>query len=246
MGLMPQMSERTSGSGPAAVANDGLPASVEPALFLGDAHPLVSQLGSTDGLVTLGQACSSLSWEGIRDAAGLRTFLQQYREELLGPFELTAIARAWQHASRGEVSELIALDQELAGQPALKQFAAASQRVGRSQLRRLRPLRDHRVVQRYGKAVDEARAHGWHTLVYGVTLAVYSLPIRQGLVTYSQQVLRGFVHAAIPSLKLSETEAARLIGELADPLPRLANETVARWCNRPATTPQFSLSQPGA
>jgi len=53
-------------------------------------------------------------------------------------------------------------------------------RVGQSQLKRFRSLRDHRLVQRYLKAVGEGRAHGWHTLVYGITLSVYSLPLIQG------------------------------------------------------------------
>ena len=92
----------------------------------------------------------------------------------------------------------------------LQNFAAASRLVGHTQLQRLRPLRDQRLVQRYLAAVELNEANGWHTLVYGVTLAVYSLPLRQGLFGYAQQTTRGFIQAAARPLKLAEAEADSL------------------------------------
>jgi len=85
---------------------------------------------------------------------------------------------------------LILLDLLLAGEPQLQDFAAPSRRVGQSQLQKLRPLRDQRMVQRYLQAVDGGQANAWHTLVYGLTLAVYSLPLRQGLLGYAHQTTR--------------------------------------------------------
>jgi urease accessory protein UreF len=95
----------------------------------------------------------------------------------------------------------------------LQDFLAASRRVGQAQLRKLRPLRDERIVQRYLHAVETDQAHGWHTLVYGLTLALYSLPLRQGLVGYARQVTRGFIHSAARSLRLSEKECRALLNE---------------------------------
>jgi len=115
--------------------------------------------------------------------------------------------------------ELIALDVELADQPLLKSFAAASRRVGRCQLQKLRPLRDQRMVQRYLQAVNGGTAYGWHTLVYGLTLEVYSLPSRQGLLGYAQQTTRGFIYSAARNLKLSECSCRDLFDELCAPLP---------------------------
>ncbi len=63
--------------------------------------------------------------------------------------------------------------------------------------------------KRYLAAVESGEAHGWHTLVYGLTLAVYSLPLRQGLLGYAQQTTRGFIQAAARSLELSETDSRR-------------------------------------
>ena len=153
----------------------------DPAEWLGDAHPLVAQLGTADGLASLHTLAESLVARPIVSLAALRDFLHAYHERILLPYELPAIQTAYEHISRNEVRELIAFDQQLATVAALKDFAVASQRIGRVQLQKLRPLRDERVVQRYLAAVESNQAHGWHTLVYGMTLVLYSLPVRQGL-----------------------------------------------------------------
>ena len=200
--------------------------------WLGDWHPLAEQLGSTDGLVTLGSVSASLRLVPVHDVPSLRNFLGNYHSRILLPLELPAIQSAHGHATRHEVRELVALDQGMAGQPIFSEFAAASQRVGQSQLRKLRPLRDQRAVQRYLHAVESGEAHGWHTLVYGLTLAVYSLPLRQGLLGYAHQTTRGFIYSAARMLSLSEHQCRALFDSLCAGLPEavealVVQETVA-------------------
>lgn len=189
--------------------------------LLGDFHPLVQQLGSSEGLVTLSTASHSLRLNKVSDVASLRQFLEAYQAHILIPYELPAIQRAFRHASRNETRELIDFDNENSREPALQPFAAASRRVGQCQLKRFRPLRDVRLVQRYLRAVDSGLANGWHTLVYGVTLAIYSLPILQGLASYERQTLMGFIHAVSKSLRLSEQDCRVLLEDLSPSLPRM-------------------------
>ena len=194
--------------------------------WLGDWHPLADQLGSTDGLVTLGSVSASLHLAPVHNVPTLRSFLRHYHSQILLPFELPAIQAAHRHATRHEVRELVALDQGMAGQPSFSEFAAASQRVGQSQLRKLRPLRDQRAVQRYLHAVESGEAHGWHTLVYGLTLAVYSLPLRQGLLGYAHQTTRGFIYSAARMLSLSEHQCRVLFDSLCAGLPEAVEALV--------------------
>lgn len=191
----------------------------DPAEWLGDAHPLVAQLGTADGLASLHTLAESLTARPITSIEALREFLRAYHERILLPHELPAIRAAYEHISRNEVRELIAFDQQLAAEPALKNFAVASQRIGCEQLQKLRPLRDERVVQRYLTAVEGGQAHGWHTLVYGMTLVLYSLPLRQGLLGYAHQTTRGFIHAAARARGWKESECAALFTEFSANLP---------------------------
>lgn len=191
--------------------------------LLGDWHPLVQQLGSSEGLVTLSTASHSLQLNNVSDVASLRGFLEAYQSQILVPLELPAIQRAFRHASRNETRELIEFDLEVGNEPALRPFASASRRVGQAQLKRFRPMRDVRLVQRYLRAIDAEQANGWHTLVYGITLAIYSLPVLQGLGSYERQTLLGFIHAVAQPLRLSEQDCRSLLEELSPALPRMAD-----------------------
>jgi urease accessory protein UreF len=155
----------------------------------------------------------------VDSVSSLVTFLETYQSQILIPHELPAIQRAYRHASRNETRELVAFDQELANEPALKLFASASRRVGQAQLKRLRPLRDHRLLQRYLRTMDDGVANAWHTLVYGLTLSVYSLPVLQGLTSYEKQTLLGFMHAVSRTLRLSEADCRNLLDQLSPSLP---------------------------
>ena len=172
--------------------------------FVGDLAPLAAQIGSAEGLAALSGAVPR-KFHRVRDLASLRCFLLDYHSEVLIPLELPAICRAHGHASRYEIRELIELDRQLARETLLQRFATASQRVGKTQLKRLRPLRDQR-------------------LVYGLTLALYSLPLRQGLLSYAQQTTRGFILSASGQLQVTRRECQELMSELGSGLPVAVNQ----------------------
>jgi urease accessory protein UreF len=196
--------------------------------WLGDWHPLAEQLGSADGLVTLGSVSASLRLAPVHNLPSLRQFLRDYHSQVLLPFELPVIWHAHGHATRHEVRELVALDRRLVAEPVLRVFVPASHRVGQYQLRKLRPLRDERVVQRYLHAVESDQADGWHTLVYGLTMAVYSLPLRQGLLGYAHQTTRSFIYSGARMLGLSEHQCRALFDTLCAGLPAALEALLAR------------------
>src|SRR5580765_4776561 len=204
------------------------PALGEPAEWLGDWHPLVEQLGSANCLVALGDFSASVRVAPVHDLPSLRNFLTSYQKQILLPFELPAIQRAFDHTCRHEVRELIEFDRQLANEPALKIFAGASRRIGQTELLKLRPLRDERIVRRYLEHIERNEANAWHTLVYGMTLALYSIPLRQGLLGYGYQTTRGFIYSAAKALKLSEKDCRALLDELCGNLPVAVEGLIAQ------------------
>jgi urease accessory protein UreF len=198
----------------------------DPAEWLGDWHPLAEQLGSADGLLELSSISRLLQIKPIVDEASLIRFLFSYQEQILLPVELPAIQAAHGHAAANELRELVALDCHLAEVEGMQPFAGASKRVGQAQLRKLRPLRDSRLVRRYLEAVETGRAHAWHTMVYGVTLALYSLPLRQGLLGFSYQIMRGFIYSAAKTLELSEKQCRAIYNEVCQDLPARVEATI--------------------
>ena len=190
-----------------------------PAELLGDAHPLLEQLVGAEDLAVNGVVADAMELRRVSDVPSLRSFLDAYRAQVLVPVELPAIVAAHGHTARGELQELLALDERLAKDTAIRKFALASCRVGQRQLSRLRPMRDQRLVQRYLAAIAEGRARGWHTLVYGVSLAMFSLPLRQGLQNYIEQTTRGFIESSARTLRLAETDCDALLREQSAHLP---------------------------
>lgn len=193
--------------------DDAAKLSGEAAEVLGDPNPLLEQVSTPEGFLALSNAASAWHLPKVQDAATLRLFLSHYRDHVLEAVELPAILQAHQFAQQGFARDLIALDQQIEGVFIEKDLSSASKRVGRSKLKRLRPLRDQRVVMRYLQAVEENKAHGWHVLVYGLALQQFSLPLRQGLISYARQSLAGFVHSAAKSLPITEDDCRDIFEE---------------------------------
>ena len=193
--------------------------------LLGKLHPLTERLGSAEGLATL--TALSAQFPCVRSLPTLRKFLEAYSADILVPIELPAIYQSFLHASRNELRELLSLDHRLGQDMTLRPLAVASQAVGTSQLKCLRPLRDQRFVQRYLQAVEKGDARGWHTLVYGMILYLYSLPVRQGLAGYSLQTLSGFIKSASRPLLLDETQCGNLLDEFSTGLNRSIESILA-------------------
>lgn len=187
--------------------------------ILGELHAFAEELGNPAILSHLSAAAPSFQLEPLDNPGALRHFLQTYYSQVLVSCEMPAIYRAYNQASRSEIRDLIATDRHLMSEPILQPFASASQQAGTTQLKRLRPLRGDRLVQRYWQAVENGKAFGWHTVVYGLVLSLYSIPLRQGLLNYGEQTLHGLILSASHSLKLDEQHKQALHSEFCRQLP---------------------------
>jgi urease accessory protein UreF len=192
-----------------------------------DFRALEEQLGSPDEATAINSAAFAASLINIRTPDQFRDFLTTFQAKTLATDELPAILRAYNHALRNELRELIALDRSLKDTFPNEALANASERVGRNQLRRMRALKTERVVTRYWDAVHKKEAHGWHTVVFGVVLAVYSIPLRQGLNHYGNQTIRGFLEAGAASLRLRAPEISELESSLLAGMPQLVERALA-------------------
>ena len=208
-----------------------MPDEIQPAVYAADevvdTRALNEQLGSAEELTTLSPIARAHELHKVHSLPTLREFLNQYLHEKLSPAELPSIYAAWQCANQNFSRELIDLDLKLANPLSSADFELASKQVGKRQLNRMRPLKDLKLVQRYCEAVNEGKAHGWHTLVYGVVLSVYSIPLRQGLLHYGKQTLSGFIHSAAKSLHLPEKESLKLQVEMNTLLRPAVEQTIS-------------------
>jgi len=201
---------------------------IEMHALAGDVRALLNQIGHSSDA---GFVSELPSFREVADLASLKDFLQRYSLDYLFPLELPAVCKAYLHASRYECRELVALDQQLGRVPALQRFAAASTQVGRTHLLDMRPLRENRFVQRYLAALEAGEAQAWHTLVYGISLHVYSVPLRQGLLSYTHLVIDGFAQAAAGRLALEEPAVHASSAEIVAPAPSVIDALIGTGSN---------------
>jgi urease accessory protein UreF len=192
-----------------------------------DLRALEEQLGSPDEATAIGSEAFASALLNVRTPEQFRDFLTQFQAKTMAQEELPTILRAYNHARRNEAREIVALDRSLENTFPNEALANASERVGRNQLRKMRGLKTERVVTRYWEAVYKKEAFGWHTVVFGVVLAVYSIPLRQGLNHYGQQTIRGFLEAGAASLRLRAPEVSALESSLLGGLPAIVERALA-------------------
>ncbi|MCU0770723.1 MAG: hypothetical protein MUE94_02985 [Verrucomicrobia bacterium] len=207
-------------------------ARTETSAWLGDWHPLVRQIAPGEGVARWRSSAPPGPAPSVSDPAALFTFLTHYKSSVLLPFELPAVRQACEHARHNQTQELLGLDRSLLHAPWLKPYQADSLDAGRLHLARLKPLRDQRGLRRYREAVEQGEAHGWHLLVAGTALALYSLPLRQGLMDYALHTLWNAVGQAADPLGLKSNEAAELMRALTADLP---NRIQSLLPSRPVT-----------
>ena len=191
-------------------------------------HPHEAQLDALEDVLGADHVAGALGMGPLTSADELAVALERYRTTLLEPIELPTLTKARRLASRGRTKELIALDQDFLGNhPEWLPLSAGSARFGRDTLTRLRPLRDERVVQRMLEAVQAGKIPGHHLIVFGLTMAVYSIPARQGLADYAQAALAAVITSAAGKLKLTPEDRAALLAPSQAHLPSAISRMVA-------------------
>ena len=191
-------------------------------------HPYEAQLDALEDVLGADHVAGALGMGPLTSADELAVALERYRTTLLEPIELPTLTNARRLASLGRTKELIALDQDFLGNhPEWLPLAAGSLRFGRDYLSRLRPLRDERVVQRMLEAVQAGKTPGHHLIVFGLTMAVYSIPARQGLADYAQFALNALIATKARKLRLTQDDRDTLFSHSQSRLPEAIDRMVA-------------------
>ena len=88
-------------------------------------------------------------------------------------------------------------------------------------------MKDERTVQRLIEAVRFGRTPGHHLTVFGLTMAIFSIALRQGLAEYAQYALEAVVATAAGKLKLTQLDRDTLLARSQACLPKAIERMVA-------------------
>ena len=197
-----------------------------------DNSAILSEVGALAERIGASRATSVWSSElqltPISTLEALTAWMAYYRQTILVEQEWPVVLEAWQLTREGKFKDLIRLDKQCDRWMSSMPFHEASRAVGQRQLGRLRALLDQRIILRYLEAIEARRANGWHPVVYGLYLAVFNLPLRQGLVNFGAQTMRGMLRGVCQGPLLTDTQIEDAIeqevGLLPKSLPELPGE----------------------
>ena len=77
--------------------------------------------------------------------------------------------------------------------------------------------------------MDRGEATGWHVIVFGILLAVFSLPLRDGLVHFATRTQASLVESASTAIAVTRPERDRLREESEAPLPAAIQQVLPRF-----------------
>src|SRR5213080_1218857 len=136
-------------------------------------HSFLTLLQFADGLFPAGAYAHSFGLECyvqqgmIRDAGGVREFLESYLESSAGPEDAVAMAHCIDLARDGHVGEVLDIDQALEAMKPAAELRQASRQMGRQSLRVAASLTDDRYLMDLFRRVESRETPGHYAMAFG-------------------------------------------------------------------------------
>ncbi len=150
----------------------------------------------------------------VRDAAGVRGFVQAQVEDGLAGIELPAAWHAHAAATAGDLTALLALDGLLDALKPVPVARAASTRVGRRLLESAAPLLLDDLVTPYLAAIRTGTGRGHHAVAFAVTLQAAGLGAEDAVLALAANAVGGYVAAAVRLGVIGQTAAQGIVTEM--------------------------------
>jgi len=197
-------------------------------------HTLPSLLQFSDGLFPAGGFAHSFGLEtfvqsgSVRNAAGLRSFIETYLEVSAGPCDAVAVVSAMKFARAEDIDGCFELDRTLDAMKSVAEFRAASRQMGRQSLRIAVNLFSCPLLSAIFECAESDRTPAHHALVFGLIGHRLGWPPEAAATAYLYSTTSMLVGAALRLLPLGQLEGQKVIWETAPTIRRLAREATEK------------------
>jgi len=197
-----------------------------------EAHTLLSLLQFSDGLFPAGGFAHSFGLEsfvqsgGVRDAEGLRAFIENYLEGAAGPCDAVAVVAAMKSARSEDIDACFELDRTLDAMKPVAEFRAASRQMGRQSLRIAVNLFSCPLLGALFESAEAEHTPAHHALVFGLIGRRLNWPLEAAATAYLYSTTSMLVGAALRLLPLGQLEGQRVLWRTAPAIQRLAREAI--------------------
>jgi urease accessory protein len=154
----------------------------------------------------------------VHDRVSCHRLLENLCWHAIGPCDLVFCAHAYRLAAVSTpdtLTELVALDHVLASYKVPRELSQESQHTGQAFLRAAMALEPTPLVQAFWQHVRDGLTSGQHAVVFGMVAESLGSDVESTLLAYLYSVLTGLVAAALRLVPLGQSDAQRLLHELA-------------------------------
>jgi len=145
----------------------------------------------------------------VSEAESMAHFLESHLWPMLIHFELPVVRFAQETALAGDKDGLIDLDCCVDATKTARELREASRATGRRRLHAFCETDPSHILQTFSRHVEEGRAHGHHSVVYGIGLA--SFPRQALLTSWAFQSLSAVCLSAPKLFRIGQDAAQRVL-----------------------------------
>jgi urease accessory protein len=145
----------------------------------------------------------------VTDADSMQRHILAHVWPTLIHFELPVVRLAQASALAHDEGALLELDSIVDATKATRELREASRATGRQRLRALLGADASPMLALFAKAVEEGRARGHHSVVFGIGMA--ALPLPALLTSWAYQTLSGLCLASPKLLRIGQDSAQRVL-----------------------------------
>lgn len=180
------------------------------------------------GLYTMSHGLEGFRQRDLVDSQGVGDLLADLLRCSIGPADGTALARAHDAASAGDLDEVQRVDRLLFATKLNAELRAASVRSGRQLMRTAGALVDDAIVSAYGDLVRSREVPGCQPVVSGMCYAAAGVSVERAVAADLFAFASSFAGAAL-RLRLADHVAAQVIlRDVAPTIEEVAAAAVAR------------------
>jgi urease accessory protein len=181
------------------------------------------------GMYSMSNGLEAIFYSGKKmKAEELRNLLKTLLEYQIGPADCTALANAYEHASKFNLPKLIEVDRAIFSMKLIQEIRDASIRSGTQLIRCIRSFSDNEILGQYEDSIRVGQAFGPYPVALAVAANAFSIPKRKAALMMLYSFSVSIVGAALRLGMLQHFDGQKVIDELKPAIVNVINANLNR------------------
>lgn len=162
----------------------------------------------------------------VHDVASTELFIIENLKSNVKYNDASFVHLAYKAAEDNDINEIILLDQECTALKSAKEIRQASQKLGIRLIKIFKRHKDHKLISKYNKKIDNNIASGHYCIVFGAYAFLLGIPLEETLYAYYYNTAIGLVTNSVKLVPLGQLDGQDIMFRLQPVMQKLVTETL--------------------